>query len=205
MPERPPRRRWLPWLGAVALLGLAYVGATNLFLIASARGATVGSVDEAPVRPFAVVLGNRVFPGDVPCQELAARLDTALALYQKGRAQKVIVSGQVRGHYSEPRAMAAWLEARGVKPADIIKDPGGHRTAATMAGAVALGARAALVVTQAYHLPRSLFLARRAGLDAVGVPAPPRTMGFFNTARGFVRETAARAEIVVEVALRGVR
>lgn len=189
----------------VALLGLAYVGAANLFLIASARSATVASVDAAPVRPYAIVLGNRVFPGDVPCYELAARLETALAVYRAGRAQKVIVSGQVRGDYSEPRAMASWLKARGVKPADVIEDPGGHRTAATMAGAAALGARSALVVTQAYHLPRSLFLARHAGIDAVGVPASPRTAGFIGKVRGFVRETAARAEILVEVALRGVR
>jgi len=201
----PPRRRWLRWLGAVALLGLAYVAGTNLFLIASARAATVASVDEAPARPYAIVLGNRVFPGDVPCQELAARLETALALYKMGRAQKLIVSGQVLGEYSEPRAMAAWLAARGVNAADVILDPGGHRTAATMAGAAALGARPALVVTQAYHLPRSLFLARHAGIDAVGVPAPPRATGVFNVVRGFLRETSARAEIVVEVALRGVR
>jgi SanA protein len=186
-------------------LGLAYVGGTNLFLIATARAATVARVDQAPVKPYAIVLGNRVFPGDVPCQELAARLDTALALYRMGRAQKVIVSGQVLGEYSEPRAMAAWLEARGVKAADIIRDPGGHRTAATMADAAALGVRSALVVTQGYHLPRSLFLARHAGIDAVGVPAPPRATGPFNVARGFLRETSARAEIVVEVALRGVR
>ena len=205
MPDRPPRRRWLRRLGAIALLGLVYVGGTNLFLVASARAATVGSLDEAPVRPYAIVLGNRVFPGDVPCQELAARLDTALALYRMGRAQKVIVSGQVLGEYSEPRAMAAWLQARGVKAADIIPDPGGHRTAATMADAAALGARSALVVTQGYHLPRSLFLARHAGIDAVGVPAPPRATGQFSVVRGFLRETAARAEIVVEVALRGVR
>ena len=73
--------------------------------------------------------------------------------------------------------MAAWLEARGVKPADVIVDPGGHRTAATMADAAALGVRSALVVTQGYHLPRSLYLARRAGIDAVGVPAPDAAGG----------------------------
>ena len=72
------------------------------------------------MRPYAIVLGNRVFPDGAPCAELAARLKTTLALYRAGRAPKIIVSGGVRGAYDEPRAMAAWLEARGVPPADVI-------------------------------------------------------------------------------------
>lgn len=204
-PPGPPRPRALRWLGAVVVVALAYVTAANVFLIARTRPATVSGVDAAPARPYAIVLGNRVFPDGAPCAELGARLQTTLALYRAGRAAKIIVSGGVRGAYNEPRAMAAWLKARGVKPADLTEDPGGHRTAATMADAAALGARSALVVTQEYHLPRSLYLARRAGIDAVGVPAPDRREGWMDWFRVFCRESAARAEIVVEVALRGVK
>ena len=200
-----PRRRGPRRLAALVLVGLAYVTGANVFLIARAAPATVSGVDAAPVRPYAIVLGNRVFPGDVPCVELAARLQTALALYRTGRAAKIVVSGMARGAYDEPRTMAAWLKARGVKAADVTEDPGGHRTAATMADAAALGARSALVVTQGYHLPRSLYLARRAGIDAIGVPAPQRREGWMDYFHVFFRETAARAEIVLEVAFRGVR
>jgi SanA protein len=208
MPEAtaaPARSRAPKWLAALVLVGFAYVAGANVFLIARARPATVSSVGAAPVRPYAIVLGNRVFPGGVPCVELASRLQTALALYRAGRAPKIIVSGMVRGAYDEPGAMAAWLEARGVKPADVIADPRGHRTAATMADAAALGARAALVVTQGYHLPRSLYLARHAGIDAIGVPAPEFRSDWMDSLRVFSRETSARAEIVLEVAFRGVK
>jgi vancomycin permeability regulator SanA len=204
-PPAPPRLRALRWLAAVVLVGLVYVTGANLFLIARAAPVTVSGVEAAPARPYAIVLGNRVFPDGMPCVELAARLQTTLALYRAGRAAKIIVSGAARGVYDEPRAMAAWLEARGVKPADVIQDPNGHRTAATMADAAALGARSALVVTQAYHLPRSLYLARRAGIDAVGVPAPERRDGWMDSFHVFCRETTARAEIVLEVAARGVQ
>ena len=101
--------------------------------------------------------------------------------------------------------MAAWLEAHGVPPADVVLDGGGHRTAATMADAAALGVRSALVATQAYHLPRALYLARHAGIDAVGVPAPFAELSWLAKLRVYVRETLARAEVVVEVAVRGVR
>jgi vancomycin permeability regulator SanA len=97
------------------------------------------------------------------------------------------------------------LEARGVSPASIVLDPGGHRTAATMAGSAALGVRSALVVSQGYHLPRALYFARHAGIDAVGVPAPSLASGWWPGLRGFVRESTARAEALLEVAVRGVR
>jgi len=132
------------------------------------------------------------------------RLETGLALYKAGRAGKIIVSGGVRDN-DEPRAMAAWLEAREVPRADIILDPGGHRTAATMADAAALGVRSAHVVSQGYHLPRALYLAGKAGIDASGVPAPKVDGGSRDAGRVFIREGLARAETLVEVALRGVR
>jgi len=205
MPEGPRRRRGLKWLAAASLAVLAFVAAANLYLIATARGATVSGVQEAPARPYAIVLGNRVLAGGVPSMELAARLQTALALHKAGRADKLVVSGLTAGDYDEPHAMAAWLEARGVSPANIVLDPGGRRTAATMAGSVALGVRSALVVSQGYHLPRALYFARRAGIDAVGVPAPSRSTGWLFGVKGFIRETTARAEAPLEVALRGVR
>lgn len=202
-PAVPPRRRrWAWWLLGIALAGLAFVLAANLYLIARASAATLAGVEPAPVRPYAIVLGNRVFPGGRPSRELASRLETALALHRAGRAGKVIVSGRVGEGYDEPHAMAAWLEARGVPPADIVVDEGGHRTAATMADAAALGVRSAHVVTQGYHLPRALHFARHAGIDALGVPAPERRSGWFDWLRVFVRESLARAEALLEVVVR---
>ena len=198
-------RRWGKWLAVASLAGAVYVAGANIYLAAAARPAILADIDVAPARPYAIVLGNKVFPGGVPSPELAARLETALALYRAGRAGKVVVSGAARGDYNEPRAMAAWLEARGVKADDIIADEGGHRTAATMKDAAATGVRSALVVTQGYHLPRALFLARRAGIDALGVPAPVRRAGVVSHVLVYCRETAARAESVLEVAVRGVR
>jgi len=200
---RPPRRRrWARWLLTVAVAGLAAVVAANFYLIAAARPATAAGVDAAPARPYAIVLGNHVFEDGTPSPELAERLETALAVYQAHRAGKVIVSGLTRGAYDESRAMAAWLRARGVPAGDVVLDGGGHRTAATMADAAVLGVRTALIVTQGYHLPRSLYLARHAGIDAVGVAAPSRRPSELRT---FVREGLARAETVLEVAVRGVR
>ncbi|HXJ20221.1 MAG TPA: ElyC/SanA/YdcF family protein [Polyangia bacterium] len=180
------------------------VGGGNAYVLAVTRDRRLGSVEDAPARPYAIVLGNRVFPGNGPCSELADRLAVARALYLSGRVSRLIVSGRVgpEPDYDEPAVMAVWLQARGVPAAAIVRDPGGYRTAASMADAAALGARQLLVVTQAYHLPRSVYLAAHAGIDAIGVPAPDHVGSLMHL---LLREPMARAETVLEVWLRGVR
>jgi SanA protein len=57
--------------------------------------------------------------------------------------------------------------------------------------------RSAIVCTQAYHLPRAVFLARRAGIDAVGLEAG---RGLVDTSlRDLVREGFATLRALVDV------
>ncbi len=74
-----------------------------------------------------------------------------------------------------------------------------------MASAASEGMRDVLLCTQGYHLPRSLYFARHAGLRAIGVSAPDHDRLNFEGIRTFVREGLARPEAIIEVALRGVR
>ena len=192
----------------VALLAVGWISGANAYLVASTRAAIVTDVAAAPERPVVIVLGNRVFPDGSPCWDLAERLETGAALYRAGRAKKIIVSGAWYPvvNYDEPHAMADWLVARGIPAADVVLDVGGFRTAATMADAVKLGVHGALIATQQYHLPRAIYLARHAGLDVVGVASPPSGKDpLMARLKVAVREGLARAEIIVEVALRGVR
>jgi SanA protein len=218
MPAEPgaPRRARSPkrFAALTAALLLAYLTAANVYLIAASRDSVWASFDKIPPRPYVMVLGSHVSRGGIPSRELAERLETGRLLYRAGLARRIIVSGAVRPGdaepdgmpYDEPDAMAAWLTRRGVAPTDVVIDRGGYRTAASMADAAAGGETGALlVVSQAYHLPRALYLARHAGLDAIGVAArePHRVLG--ERLISFVRESTARAEVILEVALRGVR
>lgn len=203
--ERVRQVGWGRWLALAAVLGIALVGAANAYLIARSRQAVSADFNQTPARPYAMVLGSYVYKSGAPSRELAARLETGRQLYRAGLARRIIVSGLVEPGYDEPDAMAAWLEGRGVAPVDVVIDRGGYRTAASMADAVAAGVQSLLVVSQRYHLPRALYLARHAGLQAIGVPAADVERTLADRIYGFVRETTARAEIIVEVAARGVR
>jgi SanA protein len=204
---RPRRRRFSRFVvGALVALSLivVWVVAGNAHVLATTAAALVDGVEAAPPREYVIVLGNRV-TDRIPSDELAERLEVGRALYAAGRVRKIIVSGMVRRDYEEPYSMAAWLERKGVPRAAIVIDPHGYRTAATMANAAKMGVRAALIATQPYHLPRSVFLARHAGIDAIGVPARSRSGVVTQRWHARVREMLARAEIVVEVAVRGVK
>ncbi|MFL5306061.1 MAG: vancomycin high temperature exclusion protein [Polyangia bacterium] len=210
MSDAPParaRRRWGRWVAGCLLVFALLIGAGNAYVLSVTAARRLPQAADAQPQQYAMVLGNRVFPRRGPSWELACRLETGRQLYLAGRARRVIVSGRYRPDlgYDEPAVMAAWLEARGVPRRDLILDRGGYRTASSMADAAAIGVRSLLVVSQAYHLPRALYLAQHAGIDAWGVPSCNAHRNWAQAAHLRVRESLARAEAILEVLVRGVR
>lgn len=203
----PPRSRPKLWriLLATAVSLVVIVGGANLYIVAATAADIVG-VAEAPRRPVAIVLGNLVYPNGHVSMDLRPRVQTALELYQAGKVERIFLSGLAipSQSYDEPAEMATWLERRGVPRSAMILDREGYRTVATMANAARNGLVDALICTQPYHLPRAVYIARHAGIRALGVtpaiPLPLRT-----TLHALTREAPARTEAIVEVALRGVR
>lgn len=158
---------------------------------------------DVPHRPDAVVLGAAAWK-DGPSPLLARRLDLAVRLYEDGRVERVIVSGdnrEVSGR--ETDTMTAYLLARGV-PADRVEaDPHGYRTWDTCVRVRDLfGVRAATMVTQSFHLPRAIALARAAGIDAVGVGDASLGARRRSTLIGYAREVAAAAKAARDAVLR---
>lgn len=164
-------RRRLLRLGVAGVVGLAVaLGASNAWVGLASRGG-VHRPEDVPHRPVAIVLGAGVYPDGRPQPFLAARLDVAADLLRRGRVDRLIVSGDGRhDHHDEPGAMRRYLLAHGVPAERITEDPEGRDTWASCVRAVQVyGVREATLVSQTYHLPRALALARAAGLDAVGV------------------------------------
>lgn len=186
--------------GVGLLVATAVVASANAYLLASTADQISTRVDATPARPFAVVLGGHINRGQ-PSVELAQRLTSARDLYRAGKVERIVVSGAVHGAYHEPDVMLRWLQAQGIPQEAISVDVLGTRTMATMVRAAQVfDVRSAVVCTQAYHLPRSLFLARRAGIDAVGLAADGSPY-----ARQTLREIMARTAVLFETALLGLR
>ena len=185
-------------LGGVVACVLAPLTWTRL----AARGRS-RSVDDVPHRPVAVVLGAAAWP-DGPSPLLARRLDLAVRLYEGDRVDRIIVSGDNRAvSRPETDTMTAYLVEHGAPAERIEADRHGYRTWDTCVRVHDLfGVRAATMVTQSFHLPRTLALARAVGIDAVGVGDRSLDARRRSTILGHVREVGACGKALRDVLLR---
>ncbi len=200
-----PLRRW-PRLSKAALAGtvlLAFaVGAANALVLLGAEGRSTDKVADAPRAEVAIVPGALVEPDGDMSAMLADRVKRAAALWHAGKVEKILVSGDHGAWvYDEPDTMRKALVAAGVSPADVFEDHAGFDTWATMVRARSIfGIRDAVVVTQGFHMPRALYLADAAGIEATGLTADLHEWGFQGR-KSTVREVLSRAKAVVDVTL----
>lgn len=145
-----------------------------------------------------IVLGCGVW-GDEPTPLLSDRIDAAIALYKAGVAPKILMSGDHgRDGYDEVSVMRNYAIERGVPSEDIFMDHAGFSTYETMYRASDIfGINHAVVVTQKYHLFRSLYDARAFGIDADGTEAVGHTFPKTNLLMWEGREVLARVKDVI--------
>lgn len=135
-------------------------------------GPRVVTASAAPGRTTAIVFGAGLRRDGRPTAVLADRIETAVELYRLGKVGSILMSGSVRPGYDEPTAMAAQAIELGVPAAAIQTDPGGVRTLESCRRAAQVfGVKSALLVSQAFHLPRALALCAAVGIEADGVAA----------------------------------
>ena len=132
---------------------------------------------EVPQKPVALVFGAAVYGQDRLSPILRDRVETAVALYHAGVVDHLIMSGDNRAaDYDEPGAMLNYAIEQGVDPDDITADRAGQRTYDTCYRAnYVFDVRNAVLVTQAFHLPRALLTCKGLGIDSVGAIADQRT------------------------------
>lgn len=122
-----------------------------------------------------LVLGAGIF-GNKPSHMLEDRLLESIALYEKGLAPKIIMSGDhSKKDYDEVNLMKQFAIERGVPSEDIFMDHAGFSSYESLYRAKEIfGVKKIIIVTQKYHLYRSLYIANQLGLESYGVKANPR-------------------------------
>ncbi len=130
-------------------------------------------VPDAAGAPVAIVFGAGLQSDGTPSLILADRMATAVALYQAGKVETLLLSGDNRfAHYNEPQAMYDYGQRLGVPAAAMVRDYAGRRTYDTCRRARdVFQVRRAVLVTQSYHLDRALLTCDGLGLAVEGVPA----------------------------------
>lgn len=140
-----------------------------------------------------LVLGCRVYDDGTPSAMLYDRVQRSVELYKAGgAAPKLLMSGdRSSDNYDEPGVMKRLAVESGVPSENVFTDRAGFSTYESVYRAKTVyGANNMIIVTQKYHLPRALYIARKLGTRAFGVAADYRSYGKLLSREA--RETLAR-------------
>lgn len=184
-----------------ALVLAVLVVAVNARVLSRGNHGARASIDELDPAPVAIVLGAGVRADGTPSNALEDRLAQAVELHRAGKAKKLLLSGDHgAARYDETSSMRRWVLDRGVPPEDVFCDHAGFSTYDTMARARRVfGVTRAIVVTQRFHLARSIYTAEALGIEAEGTPCDRRT--YVKSAWFELRELGSRAKAFAQAEL----
>ena len=180
-------------LGAI---GTAIVIAFNVWLNAAYAARIYASIDNLPTENtprIAIVFGAGLTRSGEPTPALYDRVATAVDLYRRGLVSKLLLTGDNRfENYNEPEAMRYTAVRLGVPDEDLVLDYAGRRTYDSCYRAREIfGVSRAILVSQAFHLDRALYLCDSFGIDSLGVIADRRNYTQTSQAWWSIREAAA--------------
>ena len=129
------------------------------------------SLDDAPVNRVAIVFGAGLLKDGSAGPILRDRVETAVKLYQAGKVDKLLMSGDNRFvEHNEPEAMRQYALSLGIPDEDLVLDYAGRRTYDSCYRAKEIfQVKAAILVTQPFHMARALYLCNSFGVESVGV------------------------------------
>lgn len=193
---RKKRKQTLLITGSLLLAAVAVIAFLNAMVIGTAAPHIYDINDTNAIDPADCVLvpGALVYSGDQLSAVLQDRVDYAIQLFQVGKAKRLLFSGDHgQTDYDEVNAMKDYAVSKGVSEADIFLDHAGFSTYESMYRARdVFEVSSVIIVTQEFHLSRAVYVARKLGLNAVGINSNPRRYG--NEAKDALRESLARVK-----------
>lgn len=186
-------------LGISAVIVILVLIAINHYIILSGRKHVITLEEASEQSADAILVLGAGLKNGKPGKLLSDRLDTAIALYHKGKTKKMIMSGDHRSQaYDEVTAMKDYAVTKGVPLDAIYLDHYGIDTYDSLYRAkTVFQAKKLLVVTQKYHLYRALYMGDRLELDISGVAS--QIEQFEDKIQQDVREFFARGKAVYRI------
>ena len=124
----------------------------------------------------------------------------AIAVYQKGLVDKILVTGDNSSvDHNEVNPMRNYLIKNGIPEQDIFVDHAGFDTYSSMYRARDIfQVESMIVVSQAFHLPRAVYIARSLGLTAYGIVADRGHYLFSNNIREIFGDVKALGNLLFD-------
>lgn len=130
-----------------------------------------------------IVLGAGIKNDGTPTDILKDRLETSIEVCEKSGNKTFILTGDhSREDYDEVRAMKNYVMENDIDEDKIFMDHAGFSTYESMYRAKKIfDVKKAIIVTNEYHLPRAIYIARKLGIEAYGVPSDKRGYMFMGS------------------------
>ena len=186
-------------LMAIMVVGLAVVACCEIAVYNASKRRVYSDVEGIPHREVGLLLGTNPKGRRGGANTFYNhRIDAAVALYEAGKVDRFIISGAKKGSdYDEPQAMREALVARGVPDSIFILDGQGFHTIESIVRAKEVyEVDSVTIISQEFHNKRSLYMAKRNGLDAIAYNAANTTILRWRILM-FLRERASRVKAVL--------
>lgn len=169
------RKKIFTYLLIVVLAILTFTFALNLFYTTRLDKyvKNISDIESLDPRYSALILGAGLTENGSPSAILKDRLDTGVILLKTQKVKRLILSGDNRtADYNEPQAMINYLVKQGISPSVLVADYAGRRTYDSCYRAKEIfGQDKIFVITQDFHITRSVFLCKSVGIDTIGIVA----------------------------------
>lgn len=192
-------KKMIKYILIIIMIGIMGICLLSLYVKLSTKNRII-TIEEAKKEENVdciLVLGSLVTNGS-PSPMLKDRLDTGINLYKEGASNKIIMSGDHgQKNYNEVGVMKTYGIDNEVPSENIFMDHAGFSTYDSIYRAKEIfKAKKIIIVTQEYHLYRSLYIAKSLGLEAYGVSADTRK--YNGQLKREIREILARDKDVVK-------
>lgn len=187
-------------LGLLGIVTLLYIN----WRVKSSVSDRIILSEYLPIEDFdcILVLGCKVHDSGQPSHMLRDRLMRSVELYGQGASDKILMSGDHgQVDYNEVQAMNQYAIDADIPSEDVFMDHAGFSTYESLYRAKEVfGVNKIVVVTQEYHLYRTLYMAEKLGLEAYGVASDYNT--YYGQTMRDIREVLARAKDYIQVMIK---
>ncbi len=144
----------------------------NFYVVFTVKNKIIDMNDINKSYDIGLVLGCGVKKDGSPSLMLRDRLDKVIEIYEKDLIKTILISGHHSDSYSEVDVMEDYLLDHNISKNIIIRDNEGFSTSESIENyQKKYQDKSVIIITQDYHLYRSLYLAQKFNLNAVGIPA----------------------------------
>ncbi len=174
--------------------------AGNVWIEVQTHNRLYSEVDQIPAKKVALLLGTvkRLRHGRIN-RYFKYRIEAAAALYKAGKIKHIIASGDNHTKfYNEPIDMKKSLLEQGIPPEAITLDYAGFRTLDSIVRCQAVFSQDdIIVISQAFHNKRALFISDFYGIKAIGFNA--QNVPFRVDMKTPIREYFARFKAILDL------